>query len=222
MSYYPAFLDLTGQPVLVVGAGEVASGKIRALVAAGARAKVVARDAIDAVRGLAGGGEIELHLRAYESADAGGMRVVIAATNDAELNGRISADARRAGALVNVVDAPRLSTFIAPAVLERGDLTVAVSTTGASPAFAVFVRDEIAASIGPEYGVALSVLRKVREKLRAEPNSSIADRKRILRALAEAGLVERVKAKDRAGVDELLRSIPGGGMTLATLGVELG
>jgi siroheme synthase-like protein len=220
VSYYPAFLNLEGAPVLVVGGGEVARGKIDGLLASGARVRVVAREADAAVRALAGRGTIELHLRAYEPADVASARLVVAATDDVAVNQAISDDAAKAGVLVNVVDAPALSTFIAPAVLERGDLRIAVSTGGASPAFAVFVRDELGRRIGPEYGAALALLRRVRERLRAEPGSSIADRKRILRALADGGLVERLRARDREAVDELLRSVAGEGITLDSLGVK--
>jgi siroheme synthase-like protein len=220
VSYYPAFLNLEAAPVLVVGGGEVARGKIEGLLASGAQVRVVAREADPPVRALAGRGAIELQVRAYEPADVGSARLVVAATGDSALNQAVSDDARKAGVLVNVVDAPALSTFIAPAVLERGDLRIAVSTGGASPAFAVFVRDELARRIGPEYGAALGVLRRVRERLRAEPGSSIADRKRILRALADGGLVERLRARDRAAVDELLRAVAGDGITLEALGVD--
>jgi precorrin-2 dehydrogenase/sirohydrochlorin ferrochelatase len=95
-----------------------------------------------------------------------------------------------------------------------------VSTSGASPAFAAFVRDRLRADIGSEYGVALSILRRVRERLRSDARS-IADRRRVLRDLAEAGLVDRVRTKDRAGIDTLLASLAGDGMTLEALGVEL-
>jgi siroheme synthase-like protein len=220
VSHYPVFLDLEEAPVLVVGGGEVARGKIEGLLASGARIRVVALEAASPVRALAGRGAIELHLRAYESTDVEGARLVVAATDDSALNRGVSDDARRAGVLVNVVDAPALSTFIAPAVLERGELRIAVSTGGASPAFAVFVRDELARRIGPEYGTALRLLRRVRERLRADPASSIADRRRILRALADGGLVEHVRDRDRAAVDELLRAVAGDAVTLAALGVD--
>jgi siroheme synthase-like protein len=220
VSYYPAFLNLEAARVLVVGGGEIARGKIEGLLAAGARVCVVAREADPPVRALAGRRAIELQLRAYESADVAGARLVVAATDDSALNQAISDDARNAGALVNVVDAPALSTFIAPAVLERGELRIAVSTGGASPGFAVFVRDELARRIGPEYGAALGLLRRVRERLRAEPGSSLADRKRILRALADGGLVERLRARDGAAVDELLRAVVGEGFTLDALGLD--
>ncbi len=102
----------------------------------------------------------------------------------------------------------------------HGDLQIAVSTSGASPSFAAFVRDRLRADIGPEFGLALSILQRVRDRLRNESRSN-ADRRRILRALAEAGLVDRVRTKDRAGIDTLLASLAGDGMTLAALGVEL-
>ena len=150
-----------------------------------------------------------------------GFQVVVAATDDVEVNRRVAADAELAGVLVNVVDDPQHSTFIAPAVLERGELQIAVSTSGASPSFAVFLRDRIAGEIGPEYGMALAILQKVRKQLRAEQRT-IAERRQILRGLAEAGIVDRVRSKDRVGVEELLRSIAGESCTLDALGVELG
>ncbi len=156
----------------------------------------------------------------YAPGDLRGFRLVIAATDDPEVNRSVAADAERAGVLVNVVDRAELSSFIAPAVLARGDLQIAVSTSGGSPSFAAFVRDRLRVDIGPEFGVALSILRRVRDRLRSDARSN-ADRRRILHALAEAGLVDRVRTKDRAGIDALLASLAGDGMTLASLGVEL-
>jgi siroheme synthase-like protein len=221
VSYYPVFLDLNGRAALVVGAGDVARGKIEALRRAGAKVTVVAPRVTDAVQRLAESGEITLVARPCRCEDVRGFHIVIAATEDTQVNRRVAADARLAGVLVNVVDDPRESSFIAPAVLERGNLQIAVSTSGASPAFAVFLRDRLAAEIGPEYGLALEILARVRSRLREEQRS-IADRRRILRGLAEGGLVDRVRAKDRVAVEELLRSLAGEASALDARVVDLG
>ena len=219
MSYYPAFLDLRGKRCLVVGGGDVAAGKARGLLRAGADVTLIAERLGDGVRRLAEGGKVRSVERAYQTADMTGVDLAVAATDDPAVNRQVSADAGAARALVNVVDAPELSSFIAPAVLERGALQVAVSTGGASPSFAVFVRDRLATEIGPEYEAALAVLRLVRERLRAD-GASLEDRKRILGGLA-ARVVERVRAKDLGGVDALLRTVFGGDVTLEQLGIDL-
>jgi precorrin-2 dehydrogenase len=218
VSYYPVFLDLRGRRALVVGGGPVADQKVARLLRAGAEVTVVAPRAVESLVRLAEGGRLALFTRAYSPDDMRGIDLAIAATNDAGVNRGVSADARRSGVLVNVVDGPEQSSFIAPAILERGALQVAVSTSGASPSFAAFVRDRLAAEIGPEYEAALRVLRSVRERLRAEARPA-AERKRVLASLAASGLVERVRAKDRPSVDRLLRSLVGEEVTLEGLGV---
>ena len=217
MSYYPVFLDLRGRSCLVVGGGRIAHGKIVGLLRAGAVVRVVAPRVVDPIEQLAARGELTIVARPYASEDMRGFQIVVAATDQQEVNRRVSADGLQAGVLVNVVDAPELSQFIAPAVLERGELQVAVSTSGASPAFAVFVRDRVAEVIGPEFATSLAILRRVRERLRSR---SMEDRRRIQQAIAEGGLAERVRCRDHAGIDGLLRAALGEGTTLRDLGVE--
>lgn len=220
MPYYPIFLDLRGRSCLVVGGGPVAMGKAIGLRRAGARVTMVAAEPIDGLRELAERAEIVLLARPYDGADMAGIHLAVAATDDADVNRRVAADAERCHALVNVADAPALSSFIAPATLERGALQIAVSTSGASPSFAVYLRDRLGEEIGPEYETALAVLRGVRERLRSQ-DRPFEERKKVLRVLAERGLVERVKAKDRIGVDGLLREVVGADVTLDALGLPL-
>ncbi len=221
MAYYPVFLDLRGRRAVVVGGGAVAATKIAGLLRADAVVTVIAPGACDEVRALAAAGRIRLEPRGYAAGDLDGARIVIAATDDRSVNHAVAAEAARRGALANVVDDPAASHFIAPAVVERGDLQIAISTGGASPALAVYLKDRIAGWIGPEYAAALVVLRSLRGVLRARGWSMTA-RRDAIRALAEAGLVERVRDRDHAGVDELLGRIVGRGVTLAELGVGLG
>jgi precorrin-2 dehydrogenase / sirohydrochlorin ferrochelatase len=218
VSYYPVFLDLRGRPCLVVGGGSIAHGKIAGLLRAGAVVRIVAPSVDETVAALARRGEVTLVTRSYAAQDLRGVQLVVAATDQPEVNRRVSSDARQAGVLVNVVDSPELSQFIAPAVLERGGLQVAVSTSGSSPAFAAFVRDRIADLVGPEFATALTILARVRERVRAR---SMDDRRRIQRAIAEGGLTDHVRRRDRAGIDGLLRAALGEGTTLRDLGVDL-
>ena len=217
VSYYPVFLDLRGRPCLVVGGGAVAHAKVVGLLRPGAVVTVVAPTVIEPIETLAARGEVTVVPRPYASADIGGCEVVVAATDEVEVNRRVARDARRAEVLVNVVDAPEISRFIAPAVLERGDLQVAVSTSGVSPTFAAFVRDRVADQIGPEFATALVILGRVRARLRSR---TMEERRRIQRAIAEGGLAEHVRRRDRAGIDDLLRAAVGDGTTLRDLGVE--
>jgi len=218
VSYYPVFLDLRGRPCLVVGGGSVAHAKIVRLLRAGAVITVVAPTVVELIEALAARGEVTIVARPYVSADIRGFQVVVAATDDAEVNRRVASDARCAELLVNVADAPEISRFIAPAVLERGKLQIAVSTSGVSPAFATFIRDQVANVIGPEFATALTILGRVRERLRSR---TMEDRRRIQRAIAEGGLAERIRRRDHAGIDGLLRAALGEGATLRDLGVEL-
>jgi precorrin-2 dehydrogenase/sirohydrochlorin ferrochelatase len=138
---YPVFLDLHDVPVLVVGAGPVAARKVAGLAAAGASVRVVApdvssdldRDQVD-----------ELHQRPYEPGDLDGVRLVVTATGDPEVDAVVAADATAAAIWVNAADQPADCKFILPAVARNGPLTVAVSTDGASPALARRLRDRAA------------------------------------------------------------------------------
>ena len=194
--------------------------KIAGLLRAEARLTVVAVDASEALRRLAETGAIRLEARGYAASDIEGVDVVVAATDDVLVNQTVAEDAARLQVLVNVVDDASRSRFIAPAVVERGDLQIAISTGGAAPALAVYLKDRIADWIGPEYASALDLLRSLRQELR-EQGWSMADRRDTIRALAEAGLVERVRTKDAPGIDELLARVVGREFTLAGLGVNL-
>jgi siroheme synthase-like protein len=165
--YYPAFLDLSGRLVLVVGAGKVGQGKIDGLLRAGARVRVVSKTATDAVRAWADEGRIELHLRTYEPSDMNGCFVVVAATEDTPTNEAVFAEAESRQMLCNVVDVPPLCSFILPSIHRDGDLAIAISTGGASPALARRMRLELGARYGREHAQALELLGALREEAKA-------------------------------------------------------
>jgi precorrin-2 dehydrogenase/sirohydrochlorin ferrochelatase len=193
--YYPAILDIAGRGALVVGAGRVGEGKIENLVAAGARVKVVSLTATDRVRRWADDGAIELELRPYESADLEGRFLVIAATEDNDTNVRVFEDAERRQMLCNVVDVTHLCNFILPSIVRHGDLAIAVSTGGASPALARRIRLSIGECYGDEYAVALQLLGSLREELKAAYPAP-DDRKIVFERMVYSELMDLVRAGD--------------------------
>ena len=165
MDYYPAFLDLRGRNCLVVGGGVIAERKVESLLECEARVKVVTREVTDGLAELAQSGSIELDLRDYAPDDLLGIFLVIAATDDPTVQARIGAEAKKRGLLVNVVDDPANCTFIVPAVARRGELSIAVSTGGRSPALAARIREKLEGLFGPEYEEWVDVLGQLRAPL---------------------------------------------------------
>ena len=220
MRYYPIFLRVHGRRCGVIGGGEVAERKTLSLLAAGASVTVISPRVTEELARRARMGEIEHWNRRYRTGDVRGFFLAYAATNDDALHAEIAREAAASGVLLNVVDRPELCTFIVPAVMTRGDLTVAVSTGGGSPALAKQVRETIAAVLGPEYETALDLLSRIRERLGslALPSS---ERQRILRDLVASELLEYVRIGDAAGINRVLTCHVGNGVSLATLGVRL-
>lgn len=136
MQYLPVFFDLRGRSALVVGGGAAAGAKARLLANAGAAVTVIAAEIGDSARALADEGRVALKRRAFADADVGGQALVVAASGDAVLDARIAAAARAHGVPVNVVDRAELSNFIFPAIVDRGEVVVGVSTGGAAPVLA--------------------------------------------------------------------------------------
>ncbi|MEA2182605.1 MAG: precorrin-2 dehydrogenase [Solirubrobacteraceae bacterium] len=149
--FYIACLKLAGRRCVVVGGGDIGLEKVEGLLACDADVVLVAPDAIDELRALAGEGSIAWKRRDYEPADLEGTFMVIACTNDTEVNIRVFDDAERRAMLVNIVDVPPLCNFILPAIVRTGPLAIAISTAGASPALAKRMKREVAALFGEEY-----------------------------------------------------------------------
>lgn len=179
--YYMACLDLERRSCLVVGGGAVALEKVRGLLECGARVTVVAPEVCAELREL----DVEILERPYHSSDLDGRFLVIAATSRARVNDRVSRDARARSLLCNVADDPERCTFILPAVVRRGPLAIAVSTSGASPALAQRLRDEAAELLRPEYADLATRLRELRPWARANLRTYDARRRFFARLVAE-------------------------------------
>jgi len=202
--YYPAFLSLEGKTCVVVGGGQVAHRKALGLVACGAKVTVVAPELVKTLQRMAERGEIEHRAKKYESSDLKGAVLVAGATNDPAVNRRVSADARRRRMQVNIADAPELCTFIVPAVLRRGPISIAVSTGGASPALARRLRLELERMLDPKYGQLALLLRQLRPEARALVKSA-ARRRKLWREAVKGEALELLRRGQRRQVVEMLR-----------------
>ncbi len=220
MKYYPICLRIADRPCLVIGGGPIAEQKVSSLLDADANVTVVSPALTPGLAEWARAGRIVHVPRRYCRGDLAGATLVYAATDDEDLHAQVARDARDAGVLVNVVDRPPLCDFIVPSILVQGDLLVAVSTSGASPALAKRIRRDLEPSFGPEYAVALTLLQRLRVHL-GERGVPSAERQRIFTTLAASPLVEHLQHQRRHAVERLLTDAVGWEVSLATLGVDL-
>ena len=168
MAYFPIYLDMQQRPCLVVGGGAVAERKIASLLEAGANVTVVSPDITDNIARWWKQGSIHLHARRYRAGDTVGYRIVFAATDDADLNDVVFRECRNSGVWINAADDPGRCDFILPSVLRRGDLAIAISTGGESPALARTIREELEFYFTGEYDSLVKLASEVRSELRAK------------------------------------------------------
>lgn len=164
---FPMFLKLEGRQCLVVGAGKVGEPKISGLLDTGAHIRVVALDATATVREWARAGKIDLELRAFSPDDLDGAFLAVVATSSRSLNERIYHEAQRRRVLCNVVDVPDLCDFFYPSIVRRGDLQIAISTSGQSPSLAQKIRQQLEAQFGPGYAAWVAELGETRRLILA-------------------------------------------------------
>ena len=190
MSLLPIFVKLRHRSVLVVGGGAIAEGKIEGLLAAEARVRVVAPQVTPAIAGWFAQGRIEWQAKTFAPADLNGVFLVIAATSAPGVNEAVFAEADARGMLCNAVDDTEHCHFYYGSVVQRGDLQIAISTNGKSPALAQRLRLRLEKEFGPEYELWLEWLGGARELLRAG-DSSADSKKILLHHLASQPMFER-------------------------------
>jgi precorrin-2 dehydrogenase/sirohydrochlorin ferrochelatase len=169
MGYFPVFLEIQDRSCLVVGGGEVAEGKIEALLEAGAKVTVVSPTQTQRIKTWSRGGRLGIASRPFRAEDLDGHDLVFIATNDRDLNQTIHRLARARRIWVNAADDPDSCDFILPAVLRRGALAIAVSTGGLSPALARAIREELEKQFGDEYAALVEIVAEVRQETRRLP-----------------------------------------------------
>ena len=221
MRYYPVNLDIENRDCLVVGGGRVGTRKVSALLDCGARVTLVSPEATPALKAMAETGRIVWRQQPYTEKDMEGMFLVIGATNDEPLNRRVHADAEGRNQLCNIADRPEICNFILPAVVRRGDLIIAVSTSGKSPAFAKRLRKSLEKQFGPEYDTFLRLMGAIRGRLLARAHAPEAH-KPLFEQLIDGGLVDLIRMSRTAEIDALLARTLGEGFTYADLTAEAG
>ncbi len=185
MAYFPFFVELKGIPVLVIGGGEVAGAKAKSLCSCGAKVSVVSPRLCDRLKRMAQRGQVRWLKRRFRASDLNGLKLVVAATDDQPVNELASRLARRRGIWINVVDQPRICSFIFPSVVRRGRLVLAISTGGISPALSKWIRKDLENRYGPEFERLLEGMRKVRGQV-IRRVSGVARRKRLFEKALEA------------------------------------
>src|ERR1700723_1831903 len=182
-SLFPLFLKLEDRPCLVVGAGTIAAAKISSLLESGARVTVVAPWANNDLEQLAAEGKFPRLAREFEASDLAGMFLVIAATSDSAVNRAVFLEAQRLGILCNAVDDPPNCDFYFPAVVRRGDLQIAICTSGQSPALAQRLRRELEGTFDESAGDWVRFVGELRREILATHAPS-DERKQLLVELA--------------------------------------
>ena len=203
--YYPVFLDLKGRPCVVIGGGDVAERKIQNLLECHARITVISPVATPSIGEWAGRGELQWQAREYVAGDLKGAMLAIAATDQEWVNEAVADEAAKEGVILNVVDKPGLCTFIAPAVVRRGEVTVAVSTGGSSPALARKMRESLERSEALEYAHLAGVLSSARKELKLRRAEVHPDR---WQECINGDLVALVKdGKSQQALDQLISKL---------------
>lgn len=206
--YYPVYLNLEGRTCLVVGGGAVAARKASSLLECGAKVKLVAPEVCDAVADMEREGKLERIADFFRPEHMDGSALAIGSTDNAQVNRQVYEEGVKRGIPVNIVDQPALCSFIVPSVVRRGDLVIAISTSGKSPATAKRARKMLEGVFGDEWAVYLEMMGSAREQLL----SSVADgaeRERKFNRLADSSMLEKIKTGDVAGARAVMEEILG-------------
>jgi len=206
MDYFPVFLDLKQRQCLLVGGGDIATRKGRLLARAGARLRIVAPEISEELQALAEQGGGELHRRQYQTADLEGVVLVCAATDDEQLNRRISREAQARHLPTNVVDSPALCSFITPAIVDRSPLVIAISSGGEAPVLARTVRARLETLIPGSYGRLAQLASRWRE--RVKQSFSEENRRRFWEEILQGPIAELVfSGRDREAESALEQAL---------------
>lgn len=208
MRYYPALLDLRGKYCVVIGGGKVALRKALSLLKAGAFVRVISPEFIGQLLGLKKNKRVMLVKSQYQKRFLKGAFLAIASTDNKTVNHKAARDAASLRKLINVVDSPGLSNFIVPAVLNKKDLIISISTSGKVPCLSRRIKEDLRKSILPQYIRALDLLKGIRRELKKVcPDPKI--RESVLNHLANARLTQLNRKQGRQKIRELVRRFSG-------------
>jgi uroporphyrin-III C-methyltransferase/precorrin-2 dehydrogenase/sirohydrochlorin ferrochelatase len=197
LKYYPVFIDLRGESAVVLGGSALATEKAEGLAEAGASVRVICSEPSERLRELARTGSLELIGRDFRAGDLAGARIAIDASDDLAINQQSWDEAERLGVLINVVDRPQQCRFIAPALVRRDPLLVAISTSGESPYVASALRRRLELLLGEEWGPFVEMVGGIRRRLRAG-GVSLSQQTRVYRRLLGSGVRGHLRQGRRA------------------------
>jgi precorrin-2 dehydrogenase / sirohydrochlorin ferrochelatase len=206
--YYPVYIQLHDQPCVVIGGGKIAEGKVEGLLAADARVTIISPDLTPRLQELAEQGKIKYISRTYHPGDLTGAFLVISATDQREINHHVWEEASANRQLVNVVDDTLHCNFIAPAILRKGDLTIAISTAGKAPALAVRLKEQLQEEIGPEYERFLELAGQLREPL-AHHIPDFETRKSLWYELVDSDILDLLARGDEVAAMQRISEVVG-------------
>lgn len=206
--FYPVFINLEGKRSVVIGGGDVAEWKVFGLLDSGAEVTVISPEVTEPLDALARQGRIIIMRRPYRSGDLDDVFLAIAATNSLTTNAEVWREAEERRILINAVDDPTHCSFIAPAIVRQGDLTIAISTGGKSPALAARLRQRLQPLFGPEYAQFLDLLGEVRGELtRRVPDPE--QRKAVWYRIVDSDALELIGRGDATGARQHIEEIIG-------------
>ena len=207
-NYYPIYVQLNKQPCVVIGGGKIAEGKVDGLLAAEAKVKIISPELTLHLHDLVKQNQVEYIPREYQVGDLAGAFMVICATDKAEINHQVWQEASANRQLVNVVDDTPRCNFIAPAILRKGELTIAISTSGKAPALAVRLKERLQREIGPEYERFLELTGQLRELL-AQHVTDFETRKALWYELVDSDALHLLARGDEPAALEIFSQVVG-------------
>lgn len=207
-TYYPVYIQLKDQPCVVIGGGKIAEGKVEGLLAVQAKVTVISPELTPRLHELAKQNQIAYIARTYQPHDLSGAFLVICATDQAEINHQVWQEASSNQQLVNVVDDTPRCNFIAPSILRKGDLTIAISTSGKAPALAVRLKERFQREIGPEYERFLELAGELREPL-AQHIPDFETRKALWYELVDSEILDTLARGDESSAREMISQVVG-------------
>ncbi len=213
MSYYPIYLELDGKTVLVVGGGNVAERKVETLLQYGAVVNIVSKELSPKLKELAVNGMIRQIGKSFDGKHLNNTFLAFAATDDQQLNHEISEIARKRGLMINAVDQPVDCDFIVPSIIRKGDLSIAVSTSGKSPALAKSIRRQLDLQFGKEYETFLILMGRLRKEI-LSLDLSQEENSRIFHKIVASDILKTLSEDNFGKVESLLRSIVPEGVNL--------
>jgi len=208
MKYFPVNLDISGRSCVVIGGGKVAARKVVGLLSCCGMVRVISPELVSELQKLEKAGKVEWRKRQYRRGDLAEAFLVIAATDDEAVQAEIFSEAEQNGQLINVADVPQRCNFILPAIVQRDDLTISISTAGKSPALARKLKQKIEELIGPEYGTLAEIMGLLRPEV-LKQGWSHQENKKIFGALIDESFPAWIRQGDWLKIKKHLVGILG-------------